>query len=64
MPATENAEAFADMIDRALTGIAIASRHYAAEEPRFGSSEKCLVLNASYLVLSDRAGNSPRSRER
>jgi hypothetical protein len=56
VPATENAEAYAELIDRALTGIAIASRHYPAEDPRFDGSEKCLVLNASYLVLSDRAG--------
>ena len=55
VPAAENAEAFAEMVDRALTGIAIAARHYAAEDPRFDGSEKCLVLNASYLVLSDRA---------
>jgi hypothetical protein len=51
------AEAFAEMIDRALAGIAIASRHFtAAQEPGFGDSRKCLVLNAAYLVLSDRAG--------
>ncbi len=56
MPAAEDAEAFAEMIDRALAGIAIASRRYAAEDPRFDRSEKSLVLNASYLVLSDRAG--------
>jgi hypothetical protein len=37
-------------------GIAIASRHHTAQEPRFGSGEKCLVLDAAYLVLSDRAG--------
>jgi hypothetical protein len=56
MPAAENAEAVAEMIDRALTGIAIASRHYTAQEPHFESSEECLVLNAAYLIPSDRAG--------
>ena len=57
MPAAGDAEAFAEMIDRALAGIAIASRHFtAAQEPGFGDSRKCLVLNAAYLVLSDRAG--------
>jgi len=54
--AVEKVEAFTEMIDRALTGIAIATRHHSAQDPRFGSSDKCLVLNATYLVLSDRAG--------
>lgn len=54
--ASGDAEAFAEMIDRALTGIAIASRHYTAEDARFDGNDDCLVLNASYLVLSDRAG--------
>jgi hypothetical protein len=48
-------EAVAGMIDRALAGIAIASRHQIAQDPRFDSGEKCTVLNAAYLVLSDRA---------
>jgi hypothetical protein len=57
VPAAEDAEACAEMIDRTLAGIAIASRHFtAAQEPGFGDSRKCLVLNAAYLVLSDRAG--------
>jgi hypothetical protein len=56
MPAAENAEAVAEMIDRALTGIAIASRHHTAQDPRFDISEKGVVLNAAYLVFSDRAG--------
>jgi hypothetical protein len=64
VPAAENAEAYAEMIDRALTGIAIASRHYAADDPRFDGSEKCLVLNASYSSSAIAPGSSPRSRER
>jgi gas vesicle protein GvpL/GvpF len=56
MPTAQDAEVIAETIDRALTGIAIASRHYAGPDPRFASSGKCLVLNASYLVLSERAG--------
>src|SRR6266702_2342590 len=55
---TEDAAAppSAEMIDRALTGIAIASRHHAAQDPHLDGGGKCLVLNAAYLVLSDRAG--------
>jgi len=56
MPAAEDAEAFAEMVDRALAGLAIASRHYAPQDPRIDSGGKSLVLNAAYLVLSDRAG--------
>jgi hypothetical protein len=56
MPASEDPGAFAEMVDRALAGIAIASRHYAPQDPRIDGSEKSLVLNAAYLVLSDRAG--------
>jgi hypothetical protein len=56
MPAARDVEAFTEMIDRALTGIAIASRHHTAQDPRFDGSEKCPVLNATYLVPSDRAG--------
>jgi hypothetical protein len=56
VPVTEGAEAFAEMIDRALAGIAIASRHYTPQEPRFDGGEEGLLLNAAYLVLSDRAG--------
>jgi hypothetical protein len=56
MPAADDAEAFAEMVDRALAGIAIASRHYAPQDSRIDSSGKSLVLNAAYLVLSDRAG--------
>ena len=55
MPASGHPEAFAEIVDRALAGIAIASRHYAPQDPRIDSSEKSLVLNAAYLVLSDRA---------
>jgi hypothetical protein len=48
--------ASAEMIDRALAGIAIASRHYTPQDTRFDSDDDSLVLNAAYLVLSDRAG--------
>jgi hypothetical protein len=54
-PAAEDAEAFAGMVDRALAGIAIASRHHPAQDPRFDSGAESLVLNAAYLVPSDRA---------
>jgi Gas vesicle synthesis protein GvpL/GvpF len=49
-------DACADMIDRALSGIAVATRRSAAAEPQAGGSEKPLVLNAAYLLNSDRAG--------
>lgn len=54
-PAADDAEAFGEMMDRALAGIAVASRHFAAEQPSLDGNENFLVLNASYLVLSDRA---------
>ncbi len=44
MPATENAEAFADMIDRALTGTRHRPRHYAAGSLVSTVSENCPVL--------------------
>lgn len=55
LPGSGDPEAFAEIVDRALAGIAIASRHYAPQDPRIDSGEKSLVLNAAYLVLSDRA---------
>jgi len=51
-----DAEACAEMIDRALSGIAVAARRQAAAEPSPGGPENWLVLNAAYLLNSDRAG--------
>jgi hypothetical protein len=51
-----DAEACAQMIDRALSGIAVAARRQAAAEPGPGGPENWLVLNAAYLLNSDRAG--------
>jgi hypothetical protein len=45
----------ADMIDRALSGIAVASRRQPAVDPRFDDASEQLVLNAAYLLNSDRA---------
>jgi hypothetical protein len=45
----------ADLIDRALSGIAVASRRQPAVDPRFDDSREQLVLNAAYLLNSDRA---------
>jgi hypothetical protein len=50
-----DAEACAEMIDRALSGIAVATRRQAAAEPSLDGPENWLVLNAAYLLNSDRA---------
>src|SRR5215469_6435043 len=50
-----NAEACAEMIDRALSGIAVATRRQTAAEPSLDGPENWLVLNAAYLLNSDRA---------
>lgn len=54
-PAWDDAEACAVMIDRALSGIAVATRRHPAADPRLDGSEKYLVLNAAYLLNSERA---------
>ena len=51
-----DAEACAEMIDRALSGMAVATRRQAAAEPSLDGPENWLVLNAAYLLNSDRAG--------
>ena len=51
-----DAEACAEMIDRALSGMAVATRRQAAAEPSLDGPGKWLVLNAAYLLNSDRAG--------
>jgi hypothetical protein len=43
------------MIDRALSGIAVATRRHPAADPRHDGSGNQLVLNAAYLLNSDRA---------
>jgi Gas vesicle synthesis protein GvpL/GvpF len=45
----------ADTIDRALSGIAIARRHYPAAVPRAVSGPGAMVLNCAYLLRQDRA---------
>ena len=50
-----NAEACAEMIDRALSGIAVATRRQTAAEPSPDGPENWLVLNAAYLLNSERA---------
>ncbi len=51
MPSGDDAEACAKLIDRALSGIAVAARRQEAADLRFDG----LVLNAAYLLNSDRA---------
>lgn len=55
-PDRDDAEACAEVIDRALSGIAVATRRQAAADPRSGGPERWLVLNAAYLLNRDRAG--------
>jgi hypothetical protein len=55
-PDRGDAAACAEVIDRALSGIAVAARRQPAADPRFDGPEKWLVLNAAYLLDSDRAG--------
>jgi gas vesicle protein GvpL/GvpF len=50
-----DAEACAVMIDRALSGIAVATRRHPAADPRIVGNENFLVLNAAYLLNSERA---------
>lgn len=50
----EDPEARAEVIDRALSGIAIASRRHSACEPLTDSGES-MVFNGSYLLSVDRA---------
>jgi hypothetical protein len=50
-----DAEACAAMMDRALSGIAVATRRHPAADPGLDATEKYLVLNAAYLLNSDRA---------
>jgi gas vesicle protein GvpL/GvpF len=57
IPALEGgAEACAEVIDRALSGIAVAARRQPTADPRFDGPDQWLVLNAAYLLNSDRAG--------
>jgi gas vesicle protein GvpL/GvpF len=51
-----SAEACAEVIDRALSGIAIATRRHPAEDPLLAGSEEWMVLNGAYLLSRDRAG--------
>jgi hypothetical protein len=51
-----DAEACAEMIDGALSGIAVATRRQAAAEPSLEGPANWLVLNAAHLLNSDRAG--------
>ena len=53
-PDRDDAEACAEVIDRALSGIAVATRRQAAADPRSDGPEKWLVLNAAYLLNRDR----------
>jgi gas vesicle protein GvpL/GvpF len=55
MPSRDDAEACASVIDRALSGIAVAARRQEAADPRFDGPDRWLVLNAAYLLNSDRA---------
>ena len=55
-PDRGDAEACAEVIDRTLSGIAVATRRQPAADPRFDGPEQWLVLNAAYLLDSDRAG--------
>jgi hypothetical protein len=53
-PPDEDPEARAEVVDRALSGIAIASRRHPACEPLTDSGES-MVFNGSYLLSVDRA---------
>jgi hypothetical protein len=55
-PSWDDAEAYAEMIDRALSGIAVATRRHPGADPRLEGPEKYLVLNAAYLLNVERAG--------
>ena len=55
MPNRDDAEACASVIDRALSGIAVAARRQEAAGPCFDGPDRWLVLNAAYLLNSDRA---------
>jgi hypothetical protein len=54
-PRWQQAEACADKIDRALNGIAIATRRHPAPYPQFDDIEGWLVLNSVYLLDTERA---------
>jgi hypothetical protein len=55
-PDRNDVAACAEVIDRALSGIAVAARREPAADPRYDGPEQWLVLNAAYLLNSDRAG--------
>ena len=55
-PDRNDVEACAEVIDRAFSGIAVAARREPAADPRYDGPEQWLVLNAAYLLNSDRAG--------
>jgi hypothetical protein len=54
-PRWQQAEACAENIDRALTELAIAAKRHPAPDPRYGNAEGWMVLNAVYLLGSERA---------
>ena len=54
-PSRDDAEACASVIDRALRGIAVAARRQEAADPHVDGPDRWLVLNAAYLLNSDRA---------
>jgi gas vesicle protein GvpL/GvpF len=54
-PRWQQAEACAENIDRELTGLAITAKRHSAPDPRYGDVEGWMVLNAVYLLSSERA---------
>jgi hypothetical protein len=54
-PRWQRAEACAEEIDRALSGIAIAARRHPASYLRFEDSDGLMVLNGVYLLDAERA---------
>jgi len=54
-PDRDDVEACAEVIDRAFSGIALATRRQAAADQRFEGPERWLVLDAAYLLNRDRA---------
>jgi hypothetical protein len=54
-PGRDDVEACAEVIDRAFSGIALATRRQAAADQRFDGPERWLVLDAAYLLNRDRA---------
>ncbi|HEV2374636.1 MAG TPA: GvpL/GvpF family gas vesicle protein [Streptosporangiaceae bacterium] len=54
-PLWQDAEGCAQVIDHALSGIAVTSYRHPSQDPRFAGPGDWLMLNGTYLLNSDRA---------